>query len=335
MADSRTFIQGLKTFLWVAPLTVLIWIYAEREMLAIELGVQAQVQVQLSNPAERILIGVVEQPSISLDLKGPRASLDAVRDQLFSGRKLELLVTEDAEFDGTISVADRIGRNELLTKNAVSVIAARPPSLHVRVESKFLVPVPITIRPTQQPVGTVVFDPEKVTVTGPRSVLSDPNVRSRLVVYADMAKFVGKAPGHYDETVKLDLKEPIENVALESKTSHATVVIRTAAEGTKFTFPVKVAIPALTIKQDKYRIDPKEVTLPNVEVSGPAASIQLMNDSKFSFLVIADLPPDKIAGRGERTISIPLKAENYRVPADVTVTNPDREITVTISDRGN
>lgn len=332
MADSRTFIQSLKTFLWVAPLTVLIWIYAEREQLATQLGVQARVQLQLSNPAERILIGSAEQPSISLDLQGPRANLDAVRDQLLSGRKLELLVTEDVNFDSDISVADRIARSDLLTKNAVVVIAVRPASLHVRVDAKMAIPRPITIQPTQQLVGTVTFDPAEVTVTGPQSVLSDPNVQSRLVVYADMAKFVGKTPGRYDETVKLFLKEPIENVALETKTAHAKVEIVTATQGTRLTFPVMVLVPAAILKEDKYKIEAQAPTLPNVEVSGPAASIRLLTEGKFIPEVVVKIPPDQLVGG--KTVSIRLKAENYRVPPDVTVTNPDREITVTISDRG-
>src|SRR5688572_30737940 len=74
-------IGALKTFLWVAPLTALIWIYAEREQID-----KAEVRVPIrlmSKSTDRII--TVQSPTdrmISLDLQGPRASLGELRDVL-------------------------------------------------------------------------------------------------------------------------------------------------------------------------------------------------------------------------------------------------------------
>ena len=48
-------IDGLKTFLWVAPLTVLIWIYAEREQIATLPDVPVAIEVR-SAATDRVVM---------------------------------------------------------------------------------------------------------------------------------------------------------------------------------------------------------------------------------------------------------------------------------------
>src|SRR5881227_1775492 len=73
--------SAFKTFLWVAPLTVLIWIYAEREQID-----RADVRVPIkmfSKSSDRII--TVTSPAdgmVNLDVQGPKASLNDLRDIL-------------------------------------------------------------------------------------------------------------------------------------------------------------------------------------------------------------------------------------------------------------
>jgi hypothetical protein len=172
-------------------------------------------------------------------------------------------------------------------------------------------------------------------VTGPASVLSDTSLLSRLAVYADMSKFQGRKPGDYDEQVKLSLNLPpneLENVSLNTKSVRSTVKIQTVAQGVPLTFSVVVAVPSVILNADKYSYK-APVTLPNVEVSGPAASIKSLTEGPK--LVVVQLPPKEFETPGDKTITIHLKAENYLVPKDVIITNPEQDIKVDITDRGN
>src|SRR5438094_8803624 len=72
-------IRKLRTFLWVAPLTVLIWVYAEREQVTELNDVRVPIEVRSDNPSERIAAIVGDERTVAVDLSGPRANLDAVR----------------------------------------------------------------------------------------------------------------------------------------------------------------------------------------------------------------------------------------------------------------
>src|SRR6058998_422442 len=60
-----------RTFLWVAPLTALIWIYAEREQISPAPDVRVQIKL-VSKSTDRII--TVQSPTdrmVSLDIQGP------------------------------------------------------------------------------------------------------------------------------------------------------------------------------------------------------------------------------------------------------------------------
>src|SRR4051812_14106160 len=123
---------GLKTFLWVAPLTALIWIYAEREQID---RVDVRVPIKLvSKSTDRII--TINSPldrMISLDVQGPKASLNELRD-ILSKAPLEVYVSPEIGYSGDISLAEPITKSELFKTYAVTVSAARPP-VNIKVEA--------------------------------------------------------------------------------------------------------------------------------------------------------------------------------------------------------
>src|ERR1051325_4762153 len=80
----QRFVRKLRTFLWVAPLTVAIWIYAEREQVTELNDVRVPIEVRCDNP-DRIATIVSDDRTVAVDLSGPRANLDAVPDRLAGG----------------------------------------------------------------------------------------------------------------------------------------------------------------------------------------------------------------------------------------------------------
>jgi hypothetical protein len=328
---SNGFIQGLKTFLWVAPLTILIWIYAEREQI-ITMTVQAGVQVQTINPSERIAI-VPKDLSYSLDLQGPRAILDSIRAQLATGQKLDLVVNEDPGFNGEIPIVDRIARNDLLTKNAVKVTSARPPTLSARVEIRRSINVPI--QPREPIVGTTTFDPPSVSIFGPDSIINDSRIRDNLKVYADMSRFIGLKPDQYQDTVNLSINPANDNLYLDRKTANVKVEVQTASLE-KLRFRVDVCLPSAILDDDKIKIRVRKLLLPNITVTGSPIGIEMLHNGSFPATVTIELPIDEVTKPPiNKTLTIRLKPENYHLPPNVTVTNPEQDIVVDISERSN
>src|SRR5215212_3927345 len=93
------------TFLWVAPLTALIWIYAEREQIDKFDSVHVRVKL-VSRSTDRLI--TTREPYdrfVSLDIQGPKASLQNLRDQL-SKEALEVPINPEIGYDGDIPLAD-------------------------------------------------------------------------------------------------------------------------------------------------------------------------------------------------------------------------------------
>src|ERR1051325_1950693 len=160
---------GWRTFLWVAPLTALIWIYAEREQID---KVEVRVPIQLiSKSTDRIITvtNPVERPTtISLDIQGPRASLGELRDVL-SKAPLEVFISPEVGYEGDISLAEPITRSDLFKTYAVTATAARPP-VKIKVEAKASRRIPVKLRPEDN-FGAATFEPSTVVVEGPKEAI--------------------------------------------------------------------------------------------------------------------------------------------------------------------
>ncbi|MFI5378108.1 MAG: CdaR family protein [Tepidisphaerales bacterium] len=328
---SRVF-QGIKTFLFVAPLTFLIWVYAEREQMVPLNGFGVTIDVRTNQPDRLVTIIVPEDRRLILDLEGPRASIDAVQDQLSDRSKpVVLTLPEDVKpgFEGEINAADQIARNDAFARNAVSVLRVRPP-LRVKVEAKMSRKVAIEQAKHTAIVGDVVFEPSTATIEGPASVVNAiPD--DKLVLYADMSKFATLPRGKYEDTVPLSFPLAIERITFPRNVK-VKVDMRESLTVTLQTIPVKILSPAAVVEKDRYKVSGFQVTLPNVNVNGPPDAIELLKLQKFPAAAILELTAEEATTPGEKTKR--LTAADYRMPKDVTVTNPEREITFTVSDRG-
>jgi hypothetical protein len=322
-------IDGLKTFVWVAPLTILIWIYAEREQIAQLNDVPVPIEVRTAAADRVVLLVSPEDRRLLLDLQGPRAALTKVRDALLDRRAspIPVLIPEDlapgAEYE--IPVAERLHHNDLFT--AVTITRARP-SLRVRVEPKVSREVPVRVRPEEKIVGKVDFTPATIIAEGPAYVFA--NIPAdRLVAYADMQKFVGRPPGHHEGYVPISLSPRAENITMPQSV-HVSVDIRRSEEE-KLSIPLRVDIPSAILRSDRYTIE-APVTLANVPVAGPPEAVQAMREGKFSPAAIIELTDKDFEAPGEKIKR--LRPDDYRMPRDVTVTEAEREVTITITRRG-
>src|SRR5688572_16621243 len=106
-------LSGLKTLAWVVPLTVLIWVYAEREQLYKEQSVPIPVNVTPGDPTRVVTLLHPPDSMILADLEGPRSKIDDVRNEFSRSGGVESL-----EIDlGRLKLAP--GKHELRTATLV------------------------------------------------------------------------------------------------------------------------------------------------------------------------------------------------------------------------
>src|SRR3954463_483853 len=162
--NRESFVDGLKTFVWVAPLTVLIWVYAEQEQEATDNG-QIAISVHSADPNRIARLGQRSDEWILVDLKGPRSKIDAVKRQLAT-------TTIPVEVPGGYPVGDvqlateyYIQNAALFVNNGVKVQNVRPKTISVFVDTYTEVQLPVTPLDGTR-VASAVFEPRTIHVRG-------------------------------------------------------------------------------------------------------------------------------------------------------------------------
>jgi len=316
-------LETVKTMLWVVPLTILVWLYAEREQQVPAQNVKAAVRV-LPGRADQVITDV-DPRVIEIDLRGPRQGLDEVRNDLLEGRGTPLVIALPADIspgDLRYAIREAIGRSPLLTERRVSLEGVRPSEIRVRVDEKLSVEAPVQGEPA---LGEAVFEPATVVLEGPRSVLES-IAPEALIATADLSRFSASPPGSYGPLpVPVRLKNRPE-VVVQPSTVSVTLTVRQSETYTLQSVPVWIRLPAQTLSDDKLRFVVEQVTLPGIQISGPLEAIDRIRKAEE-------------AGRNEVSVTIELTLEdlttlgprerqltraNFRLPENVTVVDLDK-----------
>ena len=322
--------EGFKTFLWIAPLTALIWIYAERAQIApLEAPVTIDVKSNSNDRVVTVLLPIDDR--VTLDMRAPRASLDAIRERLSTSAKpIEVIIPDDIApgFEGDISITDRIERNPIFQQWAVDVERSFPP-VRIRVEKKSFRELPVRLAPEDSGFASVTFDPPTVRIEGPQSIID--KIPPDQAVYADLEKLRGYPPGMHPPTSVTVKGFTEENVKKIPAKVNATVEIR---QGQTYSLPsvlIYTNVPPTMMKFERHVVAPQRPTLPNVDVTGPPAQIErLKPGGDFTPKVRVTIDPKDL----EQTEFIKrVTAADFELPPDVKVLNPNRDIPYTVSPR--
>jgi hypothetical protein len=331
--DTRGKFAPLKTFLWVAPLTALIWVYAEREQIDRAEGVRVPV-VLVSTSTDRVITVLNSDRYIALDLQGPKASLDELKDILAKG-PLEVHVNPEVPYEGDIPIIESITKSDLFKSHAVEVKAARPP-MRVKVEPKVARRVPVRARAADKLVGPPpVFEPDSVIVEGPKAAVEALEAKpENLFAEADLSDFKRKGPGSYVQDVPIALPVPGFGDQLTMRQTVRARVTIAPSENTFLSIPIHIQLSGQVVSSDKYRVNAPDA-LTGVEVAGPPDAIERLKKREFPAAVILDLSKENF-DIIQATLDKPhkFKAADYRMPEGVTVVNPEKEINISISRRG-
>jgi hypothetical protein len=265
-------ISGLKSLVWVAPLSVMIWIYADRQLTPAPLTVSIPIIPRSPDSTRIVRLVEPEGGKVRADLDGPNGLLQPVLKQLESGATV-------AEFDVPENALQTPGNHRidssllndlpLFTNNSITVQNIEPTDLVINVD--VLQSVQVDVQPAAEGenfVSPPTFEPRKVTVRAPGSV-----IKPGMVVYAHLTEAKeakgALAPGSQDLTgIPLSLStgdDPNVTIAPAFVSAHVEIK-KSDVTGTIPSIPIWATYPPGV--DDKYKAT-YDNTLSNVTVTGP------------------------------------------------------------------
>ena len=331
--------SSLKTLAWVVPLTLLIWVYAEREQLYKEPTVPIPINVVMGDPNRVVTLLHPPDKMILADLEGPRARIDGVRNEFSRGggvESLEIDINRLQLAPGTHELRTRelVASQPLFRENGIVVSNCQPPTLRVMIDDYQTRDVPVDAPPSvTNLVGKPIFEPAKVKVRAPSDELSR---AGNFKVFADLASVSElQSPGsHAGVTVRIysdALNGP--NVSIAPGTVKATVDVRQADE--TYVMPFMAVWPVMPMSMQKqFRVEGPD-TIQSVTVKGPPDKIALLRaamenpDAPTYYAVLEiqgeDRPPEGQDAGPTRTRQLNFEAG---LPPGVRVSPEDAQRTV-------
>jgi hypothetical protein len=335
LPSPEQFVNFLKTLIWVAPLTLLIWIYAEREQNVTQEGIIVPIEVTTSNPNRIVTLRGPADKNIVLELSGPRAKIDHIRDLLKPDPTKGAQIAID--IDPQISAGENkpatiqlINNNPIFKANGITVKSAQPPYLVVDIDTYEEREVPV--KPSPDVAGLLTdqthFTPDTIKVRAPKSLIETESKHS-LFVYADLSNRdeIKTRTGLFKiDSVPVYWPGQRENVHLTPTSITATLDIKLR--------DITLTIASIPISKEtsidfngKVECDDR---IYNVVVSGPPEQIELLKKDAFKPKAVLE-----IFSLDAKDILIHRKLK-FDLPAGVSLTPDTAAKTVwnfTITDR--
>jgi hypothetical protein len=261
------------TMVWVVPLTLLLWIYAEQEQVETESNVPVAIQVKSSDP-NRVVTLLPGENSILCDLRGPHSNMERVRELLNTNNPLTIAVDASVPTGvQEIQTLPRVDANTRFKDLGITVEKASPEYLRVNVDTLVdRANVPIAAPANLPTLQSAIFTPSAVTVHGPSQRLQElENQPGGLRIVADISNLpILQAPGQHDPiSVPLVPVDPTGQVTCSTTAVLATLTVRDADVAYVASVPILMTItPTLA---DGYKVIYDQPI--NVKLVGPPEAI--------------------------------------------------------------
>ena len=267
-----SFLSSLRALLWVAPLTLLIWIYAEREQQETDLA-RFQIVVQSADPTQVATFVNLNDQNVNAPVKGPRVRLKEALEKLDprTGTGPVQVVIDGNRRPGQyeVDILAQIQKDDRLNRSGITVQDCNPRHVQVSVDALQEVELEVRADPTVRFGSTPpAFDPPRVKITAPASVLKNP--KGELYAKANLPPL---SPGpHSLKSVQLTVEGLGEvKVPIRPPTVSATVDVGQADESYLISSLPVFPIVAADLRNYTLKHDP---TVANVRVWGPPDKIR-------------------------------------------------------------
>ncbi|HYO09983.1 MAG TPA: hypothetical protein VER17_13515 [Tepidisphaeraceae bacterium] len=330
-------VSNLKTLAWVVPLTLLIWIYAEREQVAPAKDVAVPFELTSVDADRAVSLKPPQDKNLVLELQGPQARLQDVLNKLRGGTmpqglKIDVPTTYQVNREHALPTLDLVRSQKIFTDAGVTVLGVQPARLEIVVDEVVEREARI-VGPSGVKNLEATFDPPTVKLRGPLSVLNKAlasvpqEENGRLLLHADLPQHILRKPDHYELTDVVLTRPPelqddrVSIVALPK--IRAVVDVRQADK--------TYTRPSMTVTQDvpdglldKYKMVDFRAVLQNVTLVGPPELIEAMQRPDFQPQPKAHVVVTAEDATGERRTKVVV----YDLPKGVDVVPEDQKRTV-------
>ena len=329
-------LSGLKQLAWVAPLTLLIWVYAEREQQT-SATLRFPVAARSSDPNVFVRVSDPGEGIVQATFEGSRNRLEEVTGQVGADHPVYVDVPPDfkpgAHTFPVAAIVNRDGRFQGLTW--VSGPNSTPVRVEVVVEPMVEQTLAVQLRPQdRERFSRHAFTPAKVKVRMPGDVARQARAESggELVAYADLGPLTEKSPGLDltipDVRVYVD-KADSDDVKIEPAAVSASLTL-VEANRTYTILEVPVSLTGAGGVFDEYRVELNPATLFNVEVVGPPRAIEELERNEGADVRAHAWVSLEDVGTGvKKKVQFILPDPALRVHPD----SADREVAVTMTRR--
>jgi hypothetical protein len=335
----ETIVSNLKTLAWVIPLTLLIWIWAEREQVATSKDEPVPFELVNNSPDRVVMLRFPADKNLVLELQGPQGRLQEVLNKLSGANKPQALRIEvpanalELNRETSLDALMLVRQQRIFADNGITVLGCQPPRLLVVVDPVVEHNARIMVPPEIRNVDAT-FDPPTVKVRGPLSELTRVERNSpggMLAVYADLHEVQNNKPGTY-QLSDVPLRRPADldpdRVSIVSLPHiRANVTVREADKQLLIrSMPISVDSPDGLL--DKYKVvweHPSAPVLQNITVTGPPETIENMERPEFEPKPKARLEVTQQDALGGERRSRVVK---YDLPEGVNVVEEDKNRTI-------
>jgi hypothetical protein len=166
-------LSSVRSLAWVAPLTLLIWIYAEREQQLTDTA-RFQIVVKSADPTQVASLVNASDQNVVANIKGPKARLGRAKEQLDprggSGPVQIIIEGNRPPNQYDIDIAAQVQKDLRLGDAGITVEQCTPPTVRVEVDALQELELPVKADP-QARLPSATFEPATVKVTAPASVV--------------------------------------------------------------------------------------------------------------------------------------------------------------------
>jgi len=321
----------------VLPLTVLIWIYAERAQIDPKSNLQVSIDVGIASPnLFASLIEPLPGAPILIDVTGSKQRVQELETQLQSRIRLAISPNLEPDTEQTLPTISLLNDYPAIRDSGVTVTSAVPATIRVRIDSRgerrattLRLPDNLAVA-----VASSSIEPATVVVTGPERVLMRLFPTDKPSLPLDLTASLDKIsqPGtHRLEGVPILIDRTIPGIRVQPERA-SVVKIEVSAREVEHEIP---SVPLEVLKP--LAIDPTVVVktntrnVTNVRVRGPSEQIQKLMSiggkppEVTPFAVLRVSPGD--VGQGERTKAVVIDG----LPDGVVLTGqpPQVEFSVT------
>lgn len=315
----------LKTLVVVVPLTLLIWIYAERSQLK---PGSAQVSVVLA-PARQTL-APTEPLGLSLDFEGPQNQLTQLKEELSKRTATGQLRVSLPEIydagDNTIDTKLLLSNDPFFASYGVQIMKVTPPIVRVHLDplkrKSLTVVMPADVPATVQ---QVKFNPPTVVVTGPESKINEEYRNGTISIDDSGLKQAMATPGRHTEQ-SVPLVMPRDGRSTVS-TPRVDVEFEVTSDDKEVTVPtVFIDVQQPLAQQGKWAVRLGQQVLQNVRLRGPKAIVEKYERLDEPLTAVLRVKQDDIAAGGATARQLVF----LDLPAGVTVTSGPYSVSFTL-----